>query len=309
MNSSNALLNRLSQLRIRQLRLLQWLGEGHTLRAVAARLHVSPAAVTLMLHELEASVGAALFERDRKGAQPTVAGRSLAQRAAVLLKEFEQFELACHNLGSPSMMLSLGVIPQVMMERVPQIATRFNQRYPGCLHVSEGSSAPLLQAVQSGTLSAAVLRLGQSSVSDIGSTHLRVQHLGTERAAICVPAKHPLATKRRVTPRDLVQLSWVLPEPSSYIRNMLEIYFELQQLGTPRAALQVSTTVQALWCASRMGCAAAGPLRLIERFAKSWGIQALRLQWADAIELGLVYRSSQTELAPFEYLRQCIAQA
>jgi DNA-binding transcriptional LysR family regulator len=307
MNDFEAIQNRLSQLRIRQLRLLLWLGQGQTLRAVATRLHVSPAAVTLMLHELEATVGTTLFERDRKGAQPTAAGRSLAQRAAVLLKEFEQFEEACTQLGAVSSALRLGVIPQVMMERVPQIATSFNQRYPGVLQVMEGNSAQLLQAVRNGELSAAVLRVGQSALAG-GEADLLVQRLGTEPAAICVPAKHPLATKQRVKPQDLAQLDWVLPEPSSYIRNMLEMYFELQQLGAPRSVLQVSTTVQALWCASRMGCAAAGPLRLIERFAKGWGLKALRLQWADAIELGLVYRASQTQLPQFEYLCQCIKQ-
>ncbi len=304
----NTIAPRLGHLRMRQLQLFVWLSEGCTLRSAAQRLHVSPAAVTLMLHELEASVGVTLFERDRRGARPTPAGVALAQHAQLVLADFAALEARCANLGRSAAVLRLGVIPQVMMERVPNIAARYCQRHSGSLQVSEGTSPTLLARVSRGQLSAAIVRLGAVGAPLLASEGqgLQVQRLGGERAAIAVPAGHPLAAKRRVHPKDLATLRWVLPQSGSYIRDMLHMYFQLHQLGQPQAALQVDTTVQALWCAARVGCAAAGPLALIERFAKDWKLKALHLQWAEPVELGLVYRSAQMALPEFAYLHECV---
>ncbi|MBS7806307.1 LysR family transcriptional regulator [Variovorax sp. PCZ-1] len=301
--------HRLSQLRIRQLRLLVWLSDGLTLSAAAAQLHITAAAASLMLQELESSVGAVLFTRDRRGAQPTEAGLKLAQRSAVVLREFEQFEMSVHTLSTEPLTMKLGVIPQAMIERVPAIASRLARQYPGSLHVSEGTSQALVEAVKSGTLTAAITRMGQVPDARNQWDGLHIDLLGTEQAAMAVPTSHALARKRRITAQELAQLSWVLPEPGSYIRNLLEQHFQFHRLGTPHMALQAGTTVQALWCASRMGLAAAGPLSLIKRFASDWGLKALPLALGEPMQLGLFYRPSQLALPQFMALREAILAA
>jgi DNA-binding transcriptional LysR family regulator len=304
MTVQTTLQHRLSQVRIRQLRMLVWLSEGFTLSAAADRLHITAAAASQMLGELESSVGTRLFERDRRGARPTPAGLLLAQRAAVMLQEFERFEQSVQSLGQQPLTLSLGVIPQVMIERVPQLAMRHGRKHPGSLLVKEGTSQALVEAVQNGSLAAAITRIGAAGVQRSSMHGLQVDLLGTEQAAIAVPRQHPLAQKRRIRPEDWQALGWVLPEPGSYIRNMLEEHFLLAQWGAPRCMLQVSTTVQALWCASQMGLAAAGPLALIRRFSADWQLKALPLALGEPIQLGLCYRPSQLQLPAFQDLRE-----
>jgi DNA-binding transcriptional LysR family regulator len=300
--------HRLSQIRIRQLRLLVWLSEGLTLSRAAEQLHITAAAASAMLQELESSTGAQLFERDRRGARATAAGLQLAQRAGVLLREFELFESEIKLLGQQNLHLRLGVIPQVMMERVPALAQRYAQHYPSSLQVSEGTSVALMASVQRGELAAAVVRTGASTLTTYAKQGLQMDTLGFEQAAIAVPLAHPLAKKRRIAADDLVSLDWVLPEPGSYILNMLEQHFALHKLDAPRVMLKVNTTVQAVWCASRMGLAAAGPLSMIKRFAKEWQIKALPLALGEPIQLGLFYRSSQAELPQFQALRLAVLQ-
>ncbi len=299
--------HRLSQLRIRQLRLLVWLSQGATLSAAAQQLHITAAAASQMLQELESATGAQLFMRDRRGARATAAGLQLAQRAAVVLREFALLEQSVEQLHSQPLSLRLGVIPQVMMERVPRIAQRYAQQYPGSLQVSEGTSQALIEAVKAGDLAAAITRLGHTADALAMWRGLQMELLGQEVAAIAVPRTHALATKRNIKAQQLADLDWVLPESGSYIRNMLEQYFQFHQLGQPRALLQVGTTVQALWCASQMGLAVAGPLSLIKRFAKEWGLKALPVELGEPIRLGLFYRPSQLELPQFVALRQAIA--
>ena len=297
---------RLSQLRIRQLRLLVWLSDGLTLSAAAELLHITAAAASQMLQELESSVGAVLFTRDRRGAKATEAGLKLAQRSAVLLREFELFESSVQALNTEPLMLKIGVIPQVMIERVPAIASRFAKQYPGSLQVSEGTSQALIEAVKSGQLAAAITRMGQVPDARKQWEGLQIDQLGTEQAAMAVPLAHPLARRRRISAAQLAELSWAMPEPGSYIRNLLEQHFQFHQLGAPRMALQVSTTVHALWCALQMGLAAAGPLSLIKRFAADWGLKALPIALGEPIQLGFFYRSSQLALPQFVALREAV---
>lgn len=301
--------HRLSQLRIRQLRLLVWLSDGLTLSAAAQQLHITAAAASQMLQELESSVGAVLFTRDRRGAQPTEAGLKLAQRSAVVLREFERFEESVSTLSSEPLVLKLGVIPQVMIERVPAIAMRMASDFPSSLYVSEGTSQALIEAVKAGDLSAAITRMGQVPDARQQWEGLQIDLLGAEVAAIAVPQTHPLARKRSISAAQLASLSWVLPEPGSYIRNILEQHFQFHRIGAPSMALQAGTTVQALWCASQMGLAAAGPLSLIKRFAKDWGLKALPLALGEPIQLGLFYRPSQLALPQFVALRKAVLES
>jgi DNA-binding transcriptional LysR family regulator len=300
---------RLGQLRIRQLRLLVWLSEGSTLSSAAQLLHITAAAASQMLQEMEHTVGAQLFTRDRRGARPTAAGLALAQRAGVVLREFALLEQGVEQLHSQPLALLLGVIPQVMVERVPMIAQRYAQQYPGSLQVCEGTSPALTQAVKSGDLAAAIVRLGYTPDALADWEGLKMELLGLEQAAIAVPRTHALANKRRIRPEQLGELTWVLPERRSYIRNVLDQYFQLHQLGQPRAALQVTTTVQALWCAAQMGLAVAGPVSLIKRFSADLGLKALGLALGEPIRLGLIYRPSQGNLPQFQALHTAIVSS
>jgi DNA-binding transcriptional LysR family regulator len=54
---------RLGHIKIRQLQLLAYLSEGHTLSSAAQQLHLTVPAVSQMLKELESLAGAALFAR------------------------------------------------------------------------------------------------------------------------------------------------------------------------------------------------------------------------------------------------------
>jgi DNA-binding transcriptional LysR family regulator len=310
--------SRLEQLRIRQLRLLVMLGQGHTLSQCALALHVTAAAASLMLTELESSLGAALFERDRRGARATAAGLKLAQRAQVLLAEFARFESEASSQlsASPELSIDLGVIPQAMIERVPSVARHMAAAYPGSLRVRQGTSSELIAAVQSGQLSAAIARINPAAGSQDWQG-LQMQLLGQESAAIAVPLNHPLANKRRITSADLAALQWVLPEPSSYIRRVLEQHLALHapaedHTGKPssmQVAIQVDTNVHALWCAAQsQHLAAAGPLSLIEGTGKQWGLKALPVKLGEPIELGLFYRASQLRLPAFQSLLEAIAR-
>lgn len=62
---------------LRQLSVFRSLYETHRVSASAARLHLSPSAVSQSLKELESALGARLFVRESKGLTPTPAALTL----------------------------------------------------------------------------------------------------------------------------------------------------------------------------------------------------------------------------------------
>jgi LysR family transcriptional regulator, cyn operon transcriptional activator len=296
----------LDQLRIRQLQLLVWLADGMTLNAAAERLHVSAAAVSLMLKELEVKVGRALFMRDRRGARPNKAGEKLAQRASVILREFELFTEEIAQLDAARVAFRLGAIPQMMMQAIPRVVARIKREAAGALVVHEGTTRELLRDVLAGELGAAIVRVGLGSLDDRSRAELAVEMLRDENAAIAVPRSHPFARRKKFDPAEFESIDWVLSSPDSYLRSMLDLYLQRHALTLRSVVLQVDSTVQALWAAARLNAAAVGPVSLIRTMSKQWNIVALPLVTGEPVRLGLVYRKSQHALPQFAQIRAAI---
>jgi DNA-binding transcriptional LysR family regulator len=296
----------LDQLRIRQLQLLVWLGEGATLNAVAARLHVSAAAVSLMLSEIESKVGHSLFTRDRRGARPTKLGERLAERAAVVLHEFDLFAQEVARVEHAPVAFRLGAIPQVMMQTIPRVVTRYQRENLGALTVHEGTTRELLADVLSGNLGAAIVRVGLGSLDERARSELAVEMLGEESAAIAVSKSHPLARRKKIDVDELAAIDWVMSSPDSYLRNIFELFLQRHSLVLSSIVLQVDSTVQALWSAARLNAAAVGPISLIRSTVNEWNLVALPITIGEPVKLGLVYRKSQQKLRQFTPLRAAI---
>lgn len=306
-NKKNLSTFHLAQLRIRQLQLLVWLSDGMTLNAVAQRLFVSPAAISQMLRELETKVGQSLFERDRRGARPTKAGARLARRASVVLHEFDGFVEEVKQLDAQPAAFRLGAIPQVMMQSIPKVVASYRREALGPLTVHEGTTRELLLDVLSGDLGAAIVRVGLGSLDARAHSELAVEMLGDETAAIAVPRTHPLARRKKIEPQEIESIDWVLSSPDSYLRSMFESFLQRNALSLKSIVLQVDSTVQALWSASRLGAAAVGPISLIRAMSKEWNLVALPIAIGESVKLGLVYRKSQRELEQFNALRNAIS--
>lgn len=77
---------------LRQLSVFRSLYETHRVSASAARLHLSPSAVSQSLKELESALGARLFVRESKGLTPTPAALTLLPYATLLVDKADEVE-------------------------------------------------------------------------------------------------------------------------------------------------------------------------------------------------------------------------
>jgi LysR family transcriptional regulator, cys regulon transcriptional activator len=86
-----------------------------------------------------------------------------------------------------------------------------------------------------------VARLVEQGQADLGvlfydrdaprSPHLNYERLFDLQLALLTPPQHPLARKRRLTPRDLVQYPLIVPPEGSYARRALDQLLQRSDLA------------------------------------------------------------------------------
>ncbi|GGX04552.1 LysR family transcriptional regulator [Streptomyces chartreusis] len=192
----------------RQLRILRELGELGSVTAVAEALLVTPSAISQQLRLLQRSIPVPLTERQGRRLVLTDAGQALAgaavevetalARARHAVEEFVQRPdgevsvAAFHSAGTAFFPLLLRALagagrpaPRLVDEDVPQEDfPRLTREYDIVLAHRLDHAPPWPDTVAATTL-------------------LR------EPLDVAMPADHPLAAKRRVTPRDVADESWI----------------------------------------------------------------------------------------------------
>lgn len=154
-------------LTLRQLRYFEALARhGHFGRAAAAA-SISQPALSVQIRELEASLGAPLFERGRRHVGLTSFGEEVATRARGILQAVEELESAARAArGGAMTKLRLGVIPTVAPYLLPSLIGALTDAHPGLdLHVRETLTSRLIQDLQDGRIDAAILALPVSEPS------------------------------------------------------------------------------------------------------------------------------------------------
>lgn len=214
-------------LKARQLRLLVALDDFGNLKQVADFSHVTVPAVSKALAELEKGLGLELFTRTAQGLRPTVYGECLIRHARGMLTGIQQVrdELKALSSGSGGK-INIGVYPASTPVLLPQALVLLKKRSPTTnVQVTEANSAILLPQLWEGKVDLVVGRLPMNRPT----AGLEERELLEERLMVVAGLHHPLANRKRLKWTDLADYPWVLPPPSSQMREPLENI--LQQYG------------------------------------------------------------------------------
>ena len=128
--------------------------EGGIIRA-ARKLHRVQSSVTTRIKQLEASIGAQLFFRDRQRLVLSPNGESLLVYADKLLRLAEDARLAVSG-QPPAGLLRLGALESTSASRLPRVLSRFHKSFPNVrIELQTGTNDALTIAVQDRRLDAA----------------------------------------------------------------------------------------------------------------------------------------------------------
>lgn len=146
---------------LRNLRYFQSVARlGHFGRAAEACAVTQPA-LSMQIRDLEAHLGARLFERQRDGARLTEAGRETLRHAERILGAVADLEAQARRSRGPlSGPFRLGVIPSVAPYILPKLLPGVMQRVPTArLTLRETRTASLVEELLAGDLDAIIASL------------------------------------------------------------------------------------------------------------------------------------------------------
>ena len=211
------------------------LADVHHMPTVARRLDISQAAVSAALARLEATLGQPLFHRSARGMIPTDVGARWVTRFERCLAELRHIEAdvaAAH--GRIRGVVTLGALPLIRTSVLPQAVAIVLARHPQMRVVSlESPYEELVGQLLSGRVDFILGALRPTS-----GTQLSTEPLFVDRMALLAGARHPMATRPRVTVQDLAAYPWVLSRAGTPLRDALAAYFASEGCPMPKPAVE-----------------------------------------------------------------------
>src|SRR5919206_3475314 len=221
---------------IRQLRALQAIAETHTFTAAAERVHITQAAISMQIRQLELEVGVPLFVRTPRRCVLTHAGELLLERAQRILREHdaalaEMAELSGATggrlrLGSASAMFSSDPLPALLKE--------LRRRHPHAeVSVTSGTSEALVKQILAGELDLAFVSL------PVEARGIQTELLLEDELIAIAHPKHPHAAQRVISAFALAGEPLILGERGGNTRRLIDQFFAEAGLR-PRVIMELS---------------------------------------------------------------------
>jgi DNA-binding transcriptional LysR family regulator len=193
---------------LHHLRYFAAIAERLSFSRAAADLDVTQPALSRQMRDLEAELGAPLFNREGRRISLTAAGEALLPAARATLLEAERGRRSVREvLGARGGHLSIGSSPQTAATVLAPLLRRFQNDHPAVdLQVIEEGAGPLITLLSEGKLDLAVVPL------DVPHS-LNVVPFLTARILALAPAGHPLVKADTVDLRELVAPPGAAPIP------------------------------------------------------------------------------------------------
>lgn len=205
------------------LRYFYEVAKAGSFRAAAERIHVAASALNRHVRNLEAEIGASLFERGRgrSGLKLTDAGEVFLHHVMRAMDELAAARNEVEALrGLRRGTVNLGVTPGFSRELLPQLLAAFHRAHPNVdYHIEVTSSPRLIELTLGDEIDFSLIfnppvRSGLTVIArrDVGS-------------CVMMRRDHPLANRQSVCLGDCAPYEMVMPDKSLALRATLDQMF------------------------------------------------------------------------------------
>jgi DNA-binding transcriptional LysR family regulator len=218
---------------LRQLEILRAVAETGSFTGAGRRLHVSQSAVSRQILLLESELNEPLFWRIKRKVKITPAGEALLQLAIRVFADIKETTTSITETQEKltgtvrlvgGMTVSLYVFPTLLRE--------FRRSHPEVdVKVLTGSAERLLRKLRAGAADLGLLTLPVDEPDLITVPVMR------EEMMLVTYPSHPLAKRGRVEPSELVRQPFVLYEPGSNTRRVIDELFIKEKIQ-PRMVME-----------------------------------------------------------------------
>lgn len=207
---------------IRQLRAFVAIAETGTFTAAAKRVHVTQAAISMQIRQLEKELGARLFVRAPRRVVLTEAGEHLLHRARLILREHDaaQDEIA-ELTGAERGRLRIGsASAMVTTDSLPGILRELRRQHPRCeVTLTSGTSETLVDQILGGELDLAFVSL------PVEARGIQTERLNEDQLVAIASSRHRLAKQKAVSAYTLAGEKLILGERGGNTRRLIDQFF------------------------------------------------------------------------------------
>lgn len=168
--------------------------ESGSITAGAQRTHLTLASASTRIRGMEAALGVPLLERNRRGVEPTAAGRTLVHHARVVLQQMDQMrgDLSEYAHGLKGY-VRLRSTTAAMTEILPEALSAFLAAHPEVdIDLEELVSYEIVEAVAQGRADIGIIN------DSVDASGLEVFPFRHDRLVLVTARDHPLAARREV---------------------------------------------------------------------------------------------------------------
>ncbi len=205
---------------LRQLRVFEAVARRLSFSRAAEELHLTQPAVSMQVKLLEDQAGLPLFERIGARIFLTEAGTELHRHSRAIAQQLRDAEEAL----AARMGLSQGRLMITMVSTakyfVPPLLARFLRQHPGVtVKLSANNRETVLKQLADNEVDFAIMGTPPQSMETVAEPFARHPHV------IIAASTHALARKRRIPLARLAQETFLIREPGSGTRGLLERLF------------------------------------------------------------------------------------
>src|SRR5437588_4807688 len=213
---------RVNRMEIRQLRAFVAIAEAGTFTAGAERVHVTQAAVSMQIRQLESELGARLFIRAPRNVILTEAGEKLLERAHHILREHDAaVEEIAELAGAKRGRLRIGSASAgVSSDLLPKILRELRKGHPNAdISVTSGTSESLVQQILAGEIDIAFVSL------PVEARGIQTERLNEDQLVAIASPRHRLARQKTVSAYALAGENLILGERGGNTRRLIDEFF------------------------------------------------------------------------------------
>lgn len=192
-----------------------------TVVAAARHLNVTQPVVSRAIGLLETRIGYKLFERKGRRLEPTPEGRALFREAEPIYGSLDRLAQVAQDIRfQRAGELRIATLPSLSQSLLPQACTRFLSSRPNVsIFVQSLPSRQVADLVATRQFDVGLIELPMARPA------IAIEPLPPARSVAVIPAKHPLARKRRISVKDLEGERMALLSQHSFLRYQIDDAF------------------------------------------------------------------------------------
>ncbi len=282
------------------------IAESKTFTAGAKIVHVTQAAISMQIRQLENEVGVPLFTRTPRRVVLTQAGEILLERARSILREHDAAVAEIADIaGAESGRLRVGSASATFAtQQLPGILTDLRKKFPNAeFSVMSATSEVLVEKILHGEIDVAFVSL------PVESANVQTETLFSDEIVAIAAPKHPLSGKKVISAATLAGEKLILGEKGGNVRRCIDEFF-LASNVKPNVVMELSrqSSINEM-VKNNMGVGIAG-IQAVEKDVKAgklvkWWIEGAQINW----DLGLAkLRGGYESPILLEFLKLCRRQ-